>query len=37
MIICSIGDSGVRLSAVGLGGYELGPEPDEPPALQRPL
>jgi aryl-alcohol dehydrogenase-like predicted oxidoreductase len=30
-----IGRSGVRLSRVGLGGYELGPEPGEDPDLDR--
>jgi myo-inositol catabolism protein IolS len=30
-----IGRSGVSLSRVGLGGYELGPEPDEEPGVDR--
>lgn len=31
----SIGDSGVAISRIGLGGYELGPEPGEEPDPQR--
>jgi aryl-alcohol dehydrogenase-like predicted oxidoreductase len=31
----SIGDSGVRASRIGLGGYELGPEPHEEPDVGR--
>jgi aryl-alcohol dehydrogenase-like predicted oxidoreductase len=30
-----IGSSGVRVSAIGLGGYELGPEPGEVPDVNR--
>jgi len=30
-----LGASGVSLSVIGLGGYELGPEPDEPPDVGR--
>lgn len=30
-----IGSSGVRVSAIGLGGYELGPEPEEVPDVDR--
>jgi len=30
-----IGSSGVRVSAIGLGGYELGPEPGEVPNVDR--
>lgn len=30
-----VGSSGVRVSRVGLGGYELGPEPDEAPDVER--
>jgi aryl-alcohol dehydrogenase-like predicted oxidoreductase len=30
-----VGSSGVTISAVGLGGYELGPEPDEQPDVAR--
>jgi len=31
MELRSMGTSGVKLSTIGLGGYELGPEPDETP------
>ena len=31
----SIGGSGVEISRIGLGGYELGPEPDEAPNAER--
>src|SRR2546423_10257029 len=31
----SLGGSGVDISRIGLGGYELGPEPDEEPDAQR--
>ena len=31
----SLGGSGVDISRIGLGGYELGPEPDEQPDAQR--
>src|SRR5947209_8698350 len=31
----SVGGSGVEISRIGLGGYELGPEPDEEPDAQR--
>jgi aryl-alcohol dehydrogenase-like predicted oxidoreductase len=31
----SIGGSGVEISRIGLGGYELGPEPDEEPDAER--
>src|SRR5438445_802463 len=31
----SVGSSGVEVSCVGLGGYELGPEPDETPDVRR--
>jgi aryl-alcohol dehydrogenase-like predicted oxidoreductase len=31
----SLGSSGVSVSRVGLGGYELGPEPDEQPNVDR--
>jgi myo-inositol catabolism protein IolS len=31
----SVGGSGVELSRIGLGGYELGPEPDEEPDARR--
>jgi aryl-alcohol dehydrogenase-like predicted oxidoreductase len=31
----SIGGSGVEISRIGLGGYELGPEPDEAPDAER--
>ena len=31
----SVGGSGVDISRIGLGGYELGPEPDEEPDAQR--
>jgi aryl-alcohol dehydrogenase-like predicted oxidoreductase len=30
-----VGDSGVEISRIGLGGYELGPEPDEEPDPER--
>jgi aryl-alcohol dehydrogenase-like predicted oxidoreductase len=30
-----LGSSGVEISRVGLGGYELGPEPDEEPDVER--
>jgi aryl-alcohol dehydrogenase-like predicted oxidoreductase len=30
-----IGTAGVHLSRIGLGGYELGPEPDEAPGVDR--
>src|SRR4051794_14577481 len=30
-----VGASGVEISRIGLGGYELGPEPDEEPDVQR--
>ena len=30
-----VGDSGVRISRVGLGGYELGPEPGDAPDVER--
>src|SRR5215211_258915 len=30
-----VGASGVEISRVGLGGYELGPEPDEDPDVAR--
>lgn len=31
----SVGGSGVEISQIGLGGYELGPEPDEQPDAER--
>jgi myo-inositol catabolism protein IolS len=31
----SVGANGVEITAVGLGGYELGPEPDEEPDVDR--
>ena len=31
----SLGASGVSLSVIGLGGFELGPEPDHPPDVDR--
>jgi myo-inositol catabolism protein IolS len=31
----SVGSSGVQISRIGLGGYELGPEPDEEPDIAR--
>ena len=31
----SVGSSGVEISRVGLGGYQLGPEPDEAPDVER--
>jgi aryl-alcohol dehydrogenase-like predicted oxidoreductase len=31
----SVGSSGVEISRIGLGGYELGPEPDEEPDVER--
>jgi aryl-alcohol dehydrogenase-like predicted oxidoreductase len=30
-----VGASGVEISRVGLGGYQLGPEPDESPEVDR--
>ena len=30
-----VGSTGVEISRVGLGGYELGPEPDEDPDVAR--
>ena len=35
MALRSIGESGVEISRIGLGGYELGPEPDEEPDVDR--
>ena len=35
MELRSIGDGGLRISRVGLGGYELGPEPEDVPDVQR--
>jgi aryl-alcohol dehydrogenase-like predicted oxidoreductase len=35
MELCSLGSSGVSISRVGLGGYELGPKPDEEPKVDR--
>ncbi len=31
----TVGSNGVELSAIGLGGYELGPEPDDEPDVER--
>ena len=31
----SVGESGIEISRIGLGGYELGPEPDEKPGAER--
>jgi aryl-alcohol dehydrogenase-like predicted oxidoreductase len=30
-----VGSSGIEISRVGLGGYQLGPEPDETPDVDR--
>ena len=30
-----VGRSGVEISGIGLGGYELGPEPEEEPDVDR--
>jgi aryl-alcohol dehydrogenase-like predicted oxidoreductase len=35
MRLCPIGRSGVRISRIGLGGYELGPEPGDEPDVDR--
>ena len=35
MDVRSLGPSGISVSAIGLGGYELGPEPDEDPDVSR--
>jgi myo-inositol catabolism protein IolS len=35
MALCPIGRSGVSISHIGLGGYELGPEPGEEPDVDR--
>lgn len=35
MKLQALGETGVSLSVIGLGGYELGPEPDEQPDIDR--
>src|SRR4051794_83691 len=35
MDLCRVGTSDVEISRVGLGGYQLGPEPDDAPDVDR--